>query len=88
MQRKIIFQKRNFKNWESFLLARDSGDVIEVDEEMFEHWRDILPPIRESKEGFYFAEGLSDLIHFWREPDQASRSRYFCQNTYVKNQLF
>lgn len=87
-RKNTVYKKSDLRTWNQFLKARDSGIQIEIDQEMYEHWRDILPPVRESKNGFYFAEGLADLIQFWKESDQSNRPRYFCQNIYVKNHLF
>jgi len=64
-----------------------SGEQIEIEFEKYYFWLNILPPISQNKNSFYFAEGYSDIIHFWSEICSTGETRYFCQNTFMKNRL-
>jgi len=69
----------------AFLAARDAGERVEIDREMFEYWLDVLPPVFmyrpvELPDGKIvnalcgFAEGDEPVTVFWREGD-----RYFAE---------
>lgn len=66
-----------------FIPVMRSGDVFECDEEMFDYWLEVLPPVYMSKvvalpngqtvkAAFGFAEGAEEVVAFWR-----SGGRYF-----------
>lgn len=65
-----------------------SGLVVTINAELYNYWMSVLPPISMARNSFYFAEGYSDIIHFWSEIDSNGDQRYFCQNTFMKNRLF
>lgn len=72
--------ERNEATWTAFIEAMESGQVYEVDNHLYEHWLDVLPPramyVRRVFRGgivrrvdFVFAEGDGPRIGFWREGD-------------------
>ena len=77
--------------WEAFIKAMRSGEKVEIDEEMYFHWLEVLPPVwmnrtvtidglrRRCK--FGFAEGAEHIIAFYTEADKRKGQRYFCQRT-------
>jgi hypothetical protein len=65
-----------------------SGDQIEIGVDCYLFYQTLLPPISMTPNSFYFAEGYSDIIHFWSEIDPSGEQRYFCQSTFMKNRLF
>ncbi len=83
----FIFHKCDEKNWTEFLTKRDSGKLVQIDQEMFDYWQELLPPITQSNSSFYFAEGFSPIIHFFKEEDETGRELFYCQSTLVKNKL-
>ncbi len=70
----------------AFHAARDQGGVVEVDEELFFYYLEILPPVfmyrtlyvggRLRRISFGFAEGAERITVFWEEGN-----RYFCALT-------
>ncbi|MBW3635006.1 MAG: hypothetical protein KY445_00900, partial [Armatimonadetes bacterium] len=73
------------EEWAAFIAARDSGEVTEIDEEMWMYWLELLPPIYMNRRveiagkprcAFGFAEGYDNIIAFWRE-----QGRFFCART-------
>ncbi len=73
-----------------FLNAMHSGQRFECDEEMWEYWLEVLPPVWMSrtvvldgqpvKTSFGFAEGWDTVCAFWVE-----KGRYFGQMTTIMN---
>lgn len=64
-----------------------SGEQIEIDFEKYYFWLNILPPISQTINSFYFAEGYSDILHFWSDIGVDGQAKYYCQNTFMKNRL-
>ncbi len=74
--------------WGEFINAMHSGAVFECDEEMYDYWLDVLPPVymgrlvtlpngQRVRADFGFAEGIERITAFWR-----SEGRCFgCQTT-------
>jgi hypothetical protein len=70
-------------DWDEFITVMNSGDRFEVDEEMFDYWLGVLPPVFMNRyidflpghEGhkmlvaFGFAEGADNITVFFRSPD-------------------
>jgi len=86
------------EDWQEFIRVMHSGQPFEVDEEMWEYWLEVLPPVLMNKEitfmpgheghpvkvDFGFAEGNEQVTVFWRSPDG---KRYFGQRTARVNSL-
>ena len=65
------------EQWTEFINAMNSGEKIEIDEEMYYYWLEVLPPARYyDGGGFGFAEGIDNITKFWREGEV-----YYCQRT-------
>lgn len=79
--------------WEAFIHAMHSGAIVEIDEEMWTYWLNVLPPkfFRETLSvggvsrgvDFCQAEGYAPVVAFWRE--RGAQTRYFCQQTDIMN---
>lgn len=78
----------------AFVAVMRSGEVIEIDAEMFDYFLNVLPPkgmyvavtiqgVRRSVD-FLQAEGYEELTAFWRE-GRGESARYFCQRTDIMN---
>jgi hypothetical protein len=83
----IIYKlKCSGDQWQEFIFAMHSGARFEIDKEMFDYWRSVLPPIflheivklpqGEVLASFGFAEGAEPITVFWRD-----RGRYYGQRT-------
>lgn len=80
---KIYTYEKDFKE---FAGEYHSGRTIEIDEEMFFYWLEVLPPkfMNKIKEidgvrryvSFGFAEGREPIVYFWRE-----NGRFFCKRS-------
>ena len=82
--------------WTEFIAAMNSGNEFEIDEEMFDYWLNVLPPVfmnrtinwvpchegQPMKVDFGFAEGAEPITVFWRSPDGR---RIFGQQTHKIN---
>lgn len=78
----------------AFVAVMRSGEVIEIDAEMYDYWLNVLPikgmnqvvTIRGTsrRAEFLQAEGYEELTAFWSEGTGAAR-RYFCQRTDIMN---
>jgi len=72
--------------WSRFIEAMHSGEEVEVDEEMYYYWLEVLPPVFMYKviDGkryeFGFAEGAEPVTVFWRKD-----GRFFCRRTTIMN---
>ena len=72
---KIYREECTPDEWHEFIEKMQSGEVFEVDEEMFYYWLEVLPPVYMGKtveiEGvpircsFGFAEGTEQITDFW-----------------------
>ena len=70
--------------WADFIAARATGAILEIDEEVFYYWLEVLPPVYMNKDqnaggklrrcSFGFAEGAEPVTDFWLEG-----KRFFCQ---------
>jgi hypothetical protein len=83
-----------------FCVARDTGRMVEVDEELWYYFLEVLPPVHMNydaevlnargdgyiriKASFGFAEGYERVTAFWRGWGE-QRGRYFCQITKEMN---
>jgi hypothetical protein len=70
--------QRTEASWTDFINAMESGEVFEIDNHLYDHWLDVLPPkamyVRRCFRGgivrrvdFIFAEGDGPKVGFWRE---------------------
>lgn len=75
--------------WRTFILVMRSGNVVEIDREMYDYFLGVLPPVymgrrvtlpdgREVWADFGFAEGWDCITAFWRHADTG---RCFCCRT-------
>ncbi|NOT80281.1 MAG: hypothetical protein HOP07_14900 [Bacteriovoracaceae bacterium] len=87
-RKNTIYKKNDFEVWDQFLEARDSGEQIEIDQEMYFHWLDILPPLKQGNDYFTFAEDFTCVIRFWQESGRGNQYNFYCQNTFRTNQLY
>ena len=86
--------KKNCSNeeWEEFISVIQSGNKFEIDEDMFNYWLGVIPPIfmnkyitffpgyegTQMKVDFGFAEGIENIIIFWRN---VGNTKFFGQKT-------
>lgn len=80
--------------WTAFIDAMRYGETIEIDEDMYFYWLEVLPPVFMDKPisfpdknhpiryDFGFAEGAEPITLFWRSPD---RQRFFCRRSDIMN---
>lgn len=72
-------------HFKAFVRDRADGATLRIDREMWEYWRDVLPPVwmnrkvtlpsgREVMASFGFAEGPERVTAFWRE----GQERFAC----------
>lgn len=65
-------------DWKEMLEARDSGKQIQVGEDVFDYFLEVLPPVfmnrkfkfidgQEVRASFGFAEGAEPMTVFWTE---------------------
>ena len=86
-------------NMAAFLTARDTGNVVEIDEELYWYYLEVLPPVRmhywarvSNPDGthrmvmasFGFAEGWEPITAFWAGKHE-DKGKYFCQLTNEMN---
>jgi uncharacterized protein YlaI len=87
--------------WAAFIAAMHTGHEVEIDEEMFYYWLEVLPPIFMGRKlkytpansdteiervcSFGFAEGAEPITVFWSTGEVESGYRYFCQRTKTMN---
>ena len=75
-----------------FIAALDRGECCLIDEELFDYFLGVLPPVsmgrtvtlangREQYSVFEFAEGLEITRAFWREKRDDGTNNHFAQNT-------
>jgi hypothetical protein len=77
--------------WKEFIEAMHSGESFECDEEMFDYWLEVLPPVLWKRKvklpngetvnaAFGFAEGADVITVFWFK-----NGRYFGCRTNIRN---
>lgn len=78
--------------WDAFIAAMHSGNMVEIDDEMYDYWLEALPPIfmnrsipwpnpkQPTRYDFGFAEGAEPITVFWSVGE-----RRFCQRTNIMN---
>lgn len=74
------------ENWPEMIQAMHSGEVIEIDEAIFDYFLGVLPPVFMHKHmniggrlrmvAFGFAEGYEPITAFWQEA-----GRFYAQRT-------
>lgn len=77
-------------DFSAFVAVKRSGEIIEIDEEMFDYWLNVLPPKGMRVEvvikgvprrvSFLQAEGFEECTAYWREG-----ARFFAQHTDIMN---
>lgn len=77
-------------NWSESIEAMHSGNVIEIDSDIFDYFLGVLPPIYMGRTMFIggknryvaygFAEGYEKIVAFWSEGEH-----YYCQQTKEMN---
>lgn len=69
------------ENWQEMIAAMHSGEAIEISEDVFDYFLEVLPPVymgarrivgngagrRERRVSFGFAEGAEPITAFWGE---------------------
>ncbi len=92
----IVYTK---DNWGGLMEAMHSGQKIEIDEEVFDYWLEVLPPVYMGKRvtlpggevvhaTFGFAEGAEQVTAFWTNGprhQEGNPRRFFCQRTEEMN---
>lgn len=85
------------EEWAEFITAMHSGEVVQIDREMYYYWLEVLPPVFMNQTvkiggvtrrlSFGFAEGEERIIGFWLEfpTDGTKMRRFFCQRTDLIN---
>lgn len=79
------------ENWAEFIAAENRGEQLEVDEDIFDYFLEVLPPVymyrtvelpngTQVRTTFGFAEGAEPVTAFWKLD-----GRYFCQRTKEMN---
>jgi hypothetical protein len=81
--------------WAEFIEAMGSGQRFEVDEEMFDYWMDVLPPVLMNQNilffpgrkgiptpvSFGFAEGADYITVFWVDGPKEGPKHFYGQRT-------
>ncbi len=78
-----------------FCALRDAGSIVEIDEEMYYYFLEVLPPAwmnktvtmpdgRTQYTSFGFAEGWEKVTAFWSTKTNGQR-HYFAQQTNILN---
>ncbi len=93
VQGRKVWTKKNWEGGGDFITAMRSGEVIEIDAEMYDYWLGVLPPVQmggtllmpptgQPREvAFGFAEGWERIVGFWHEDFR----RFYCQQSIVTN---
>jgi len=79
----------------AFCAARDAGNKVEVDQELFDYFLEVLPPVHMNyratlpdgqviQASFGFAEGWEKVTAFWQGQGEM-RGKYFAQRTQEMN---
>lgn len=80
--------------WDEFIKAMHSKEIFECDEEMFNYWLGVLPPVhmarnvvlpngKEVRASFGFAEGAEEVTVFWRFAERFFGCRTSTVNPYA-----
>jgi hypothetical protein len=85
-----VYRYADSESMDAFNKHRDTGEICEVDEEMFYYFLEVLPPVYMGKNvevkgqmrrvAYGFAEGFEEVVVFWTEG-----TRYFCAKTSTMN---
>lgn len=83
--------------WASFIEAMHSGEEIEIDDEIYYYFLEVLPPVfmnrtlpfpdpkHPMRYDFGLAEGAEKIVAFWRTGSQETGFRYYCRQTPFMN---
>ncbi len=80
------------EEWKEFITIMQSGNKFEIDEDMYNYWLDVIPPVfmnkyitffpgyegTQMKVDFGFAEGIEYIVIFWRN---TNGDKFFGQRT-------
>ena len=88
----VVYRREDM--FQEFVAAMHTGEVVEMDAEMYDYWLNVLPvkgmrtrvTIKgvERRADFLQGEGYEELTAFWRE-GSGGAARYFCQRTNIMN---
>lgn len=81
--------------WAEAIEGMNSGEAVEVDEEFYWYFLEVLPPIFMNKYvdeikrrvDFGFAEGYDRVRAFWKE-GSGDKTRYFCKRLNMMNPYY
>lgn len=87
----IETQAYTMENWKETVEAINSGEMVEVNEEVYWYFLEVLPPVFMNKKfkfidgqivraSFGFAEGAESIKVFWKEG-----GKYFCRQSTLIN---
>lgn len=79
------------RNWKEFIGKMNSGEEVQIDEEVFDYFLEVLPPVYMGKHvslpggktvhaSFGFAEGAEYVTAFWQ-----NKGCFYCQQTNEMN---
>ena len=63
-------------DWKQFIAQLESRIIIEIDEQTYMHFLEVLPPKAMKGAYFFHAEGQEPLTIFWKR-----RGRYYARRT-------
>ena len=78
------------EEWQKAIEAMRSGEIVEIDEEFYWYFLEVLPPVFMNKRidgkfyDFGFAEGCENIRLFWRECGE-DKYRYYCKQSNIVN---
>lgn len=92
MLTKITYTK---DNWNEMIKAMHSGETIEINEDVYEYFLEVLPPVYMNKKkvidgltrtvNFGMCEGMEKIVDFWTDrtlqPDDSINWSYFCKQS-------
>ncbi len=85
------------ENWQEMIAARDSGEVVEVNQDIYWYFLEVLPPAymgrtvtlpngQKQLADYGFAEGYETVTAFWQVgPNSSDNRQYFCCRTREMN---
>jgi hypothetical protein len=71
------------ENWSETITDINSGEIVEINEEVFDYFLDVLPPVnmgrvveisgKQTRTAFGFAEGVEEIKYFWKQ-----QGKFYC----------
>lgn len=71
---KEITEDSSREKWDYMIKEIHSGKLTEVSESVYYYFLEVLPPIRMFDYGFYFREGLGDILRFTQQGN-----KFYCK---------